>query len=98
MIDIHSHIIPFVDDGSVDLESSLALIEDAIKQGVETIILTPHYRSRFRLPKEKINSAFEKLTTRKIIGCNPGTGYYILTPLNRDIITRKKDKTSHIVW
>ena len=46
----------------------------------------------------KINSAFEKLTTRKIIGCNPGTGYYILTPLNRDIITRKKDKTSHIVW
>ena len=62
MIDIHSHIIPFVDDGSVDLESSLALIEDAIKQGVEHIILTPHYRSRFRLPKEKINSEFEKFS------------------------------------
>ncbi len=62
MIDIHSHIIPFVDDGSVDLESSLGLIEDAIKQGVERIILTPHYRSRFRLPKEKINSEFEKFS------------------------------------
>lgn len=46
----------------------------------------------------QINKKFINLTTRKIIGCNPGTGYYILTPMNRDIKTSKEDKFSHIVW
>ena len=46
----------------------------------------------------KINDFFVTLTTRKIVGCNPGTGYYIFSPTNREIETRKKDKFSHIVW
>ncbi len=45
----------------------------------------------------QINKKFIELTTRKIIGCNPGTGYYLITPVNRGVELRKKDKTSHIV-
>lgn len=46
MIDIHTHILPSVDDGSKDLETSIKLIEIEISQGVSDIVLTPHIQSR----------------------------------------------------
>ncbi len=47
MIDIHTHILPYVDDGSPDLKTSIELIEYEISQGVTDIFVTPHYY-RFR--------------------------------------------------
>lgn len=43
MIDIHSHVLPFVDDGSPDVVSSLRLVEEAQKIGVTDLFLTPHF-------------------------------------------------------
>ncbi len=43
MIDMHAHIIHGVDDGPKQIEGSLALIQQAIDQGVLEIIATPHY-------------------------------------------------------
>jgi len=42
MIDIHNHILPSVDDGAKDPETSLAMLREAVDQGVETLVLTPH--------------------------------------------------------
>lgn len=41
-IDIHTHILPGIDDGARDSAESLLIIKEAIKVGVKEIILTPH--------------------------------------------------------
>lgn len=43
MIDIHSHIIPYIDDGSKSLEQSLKQLKQAEEGGVSEIYLTSHY-------------------------------------------------------
>lgn len=62
MIDIHSHILPSVDDGSESLKTSLALVIDEIKNGVDKIILTPHNKSdKYDTSKGEIIKNFEDL-------------------------------------
>lgn len=41
--DLHTHIIPGVDDGSDSLEESLEMIRQMREQGVLNIVTTPHY-------------------------------------------------------
>ncbi len=43
MIDIHSHILPNVDDGSKSMEITLELLRMSADQGVDTIAATPHF-------------------------------------------------------
>lgn len=43
MIDIHSHILPGVDDGSRDLQMSYAMLTAMKQQGVEAVVATPHF-------------------------------------------------------
>lgn len=40
--DIHSHIIPYIDDGADNMETSIEMAEIAVSEGIENIICTPH--------------------------------------------------------
>ena len=42
MIDLHGHYIPGVDDGAVDLETSVAMLRAAEADGIATVVATPH--------------------------------------------------------
>lgn len=43
MTDLHTHILPSVDDGSRSVEMSIAMLREEAAQGVSTVALTPHY-------------------------------------------------------
>ena len=43
IVDLHCHILPEIDDGSPDLESSLMLAKQAVNDGVTHILYTPHH-------------------------------------------------------
>ncbi|MFA1822237.1 tyrosine-protein phosphatase [Virgibacillus oceani] len=45
MIDIHSHILPGVDDGAQTEADSIAMAKAAVEQGIDTIIATPHHKN-----------------------------------------------------
>lgn len=62
LIDIHTHILYSVDDGSSSLETSINLIKEEISQGVTDIILTPHYRtSMFEKSPSLLVSRYQSL-------------------------------------
>lgn len=42
MIDLHSHLLPGVDDGSADIETSVAVLERFARHGIEVLVCTPH--------------------------------------------------------
>lgn len=45
MIDIHSHILPDIDDGAKDLETSVRMCSIAKNNGIDTIVATPHFKA-----------------------------------------------------
>ncbi len=43
MIDIHSHIIPGIDDGSRSMEMTIEMLKTAEQSGIKQVFATPHY-------------------------------------------------------
>lgn len=43
MIDIHSHILPGIDDGAKDIEESISILREMKAQGITTVVATPHF-------------------------------------------------------
>jgi protein-tyrosine phosphatase len=63
MIDIHSHLLPGVDDGSKSVEVSLPVLERFVEDGVECLVLTPHLNASAaaKAPFERNLAIFEEL-------------------------------------
>jgi protein-tyrosine phosphatase len=62
--DMHSHLIPGIDDGAENIEQSLKLIRSLYDLGYKKIITTPHIISDyFKNTPEIINNGLEKLET-----------------------------------
>ena len=43
MIDLHAHILPGIDDGAPDMDTSVALVKELFSGGITEIFATPHY-------------------------------------------------------
>ena len=46
--DIHTHILPGVDDGAPDMQEACALVRMAWQNGTRILFLTPHYRGKYK--------------------------------------------------
>ena len=61
-VDMHSHILPGIDDGSPDVETSLLLVSGLYDLGIRTCIATPHIiGDLYRNNNETIEAALDKL-------------------------------------
>ena len=56
MIDIHSHLLYGIDDGSKSIEDSVEIIGELSKIGYTDIILTPHYISHSKYSSSRDNN------------------------------------------
>lgn len=60
MIDIHSHLLPGVDDGAGDLEESLAMARIYVEEGFAEVVVTPHWIDD-RIDLHRYHQAFSLL-------------------------------------
>lgn len=60
-IDIHSHILPGVDDGSPDMETTMKMADIAYQSGIRYMIATPHYqRGKRHLKAEALKEVYQQ--------------------------------------
>mgnify|MGYP003472917039 FL=1 len=60
-IDIHSHILPGIDDGAKTIEESVQLVKEMAGWGFERLTCTPHITKKFRNTPEIIQEKFDIL-------------------------------------
>jgi protein-tyrosine phosphatase len=70
-VDIHSHLLPGIDDGAKDLDTSIALIEKMSSYGIKNFITTPHilgnlYPNTPEIIKNKLEEVRKELLKRNI--------------------------------
>jgi protein-tyrosine phosphatase len=64
LIDLHCHILPGVDDGSLDMRDSLGMGRQAANDGIEAICATPHIRHDHDVRIEEVAGRVEALNER----------------------------------
>ena len=61
MIDLHSHVLPGIDDGSKSPEMSRGMLAALRRQGVEKVVATPHFYAQQRTPRRFLQRREEAL-------------------------------------
>ena len=61
MVDIHSHILPALDDGSSNLDESIAMVRMAAESGTTAIVGTPHASPHYRFQPEAVTQRAAEL-------------------------------------
>jgi protein-tyrosine phosphatase len=63
VIDLHFHLLPGIDDGPPDLDAAVALARAAARDGVDTIVATPHVSWEWQNSPRAIGESVRRLET-----------------------------------
>lgn len=94
MIDLHCHILPDIDDGAETVSDSIDLLCEEQKQGVDSIVFTPHFNFErtnlhdFCLAREHSMQSLNKALTQRNIDISVKLGaevYFSVRMLDEDI-------------
>lgn len=92
MIDIHSHILPEVDDGAKTWEMAQEMCRMAAADGIEHMVATPHANERFPYNRDTLSEALGRL--RMLIGEKPklslGCDFHLSYENLQDALKRPK--------
>jgi len=56
MVDLHCHILPGLDDGPESMETSLAMAESAIADGITHVVATPHSNHQYMFDYPRVRA------------------------------------------
>ncbi len=73
MIDIHSHILPGLDDGAQSLEDSVVMLRQAAKAGTTDIVASPHANQQYRFEPQVVEAKIGEL--QAAVGDSPRIHY-----------------------
>ncbi len=94
MIDIHTHIIPNIDDGAKTVEETYAMLEKAQKMGFTDIIATSHYMENQyeveQVKRQAVVEALNRVTLEKGLDIKIHNGSEIY--VNPNLVTLIKEK------
>jgi tyrosine-protein phosphatase YwqE len=82
-VDLHSHLIPSIDDGAKDIDESISLIKSLNDLGYQKLITTPHimsdaYKNDANIIKQGLNLIHERLIQENIeISIDVAAEYYL---------------------
>ena len=91
MIDIHTHILPNVDDGADSIDLAIYLLKQEIKEGVTKVVFTPH-QTKQTLDKEgliKKFNEFKELTKDLPLELYLGSEVYYYSGIKEDLDNNK---------
>jgi len=84
MIDLHTHVLPGLDDGARTLEDSLAMVRMAAAAGTTDIVATPHADETFDFHPDAAAQAIEQV--QQACGASPRLHYGCELNLTVDLI------------
>lgn len=92
--DLHSHILPGIDDGSPNVETSVELIKGLMELGITTSIATPHiisdmYRNDAESIEKALNILKKELATQKIDFKVSAAAEYMMDAYFFELLQRK---------
>ena len=99
MVDLHTHILDAIDDGSKSLEESFQILNEAIENGVTDIFATPHfileskYEANNEIKEEKLRKLKNKFKNK--INLHLGNEIYINNQIEELIQEEKITSLAH---
>lgn len=90
MVDIHSHILPSIDDGSTSWEMTLEMCEIAVNDGITHMVASPHSDDTYKYDRIAYQHLLEDLRARMAgrlefsLGCDFHMSFENITAVRRD--------------
>ena len=91
IIDMHCHVLPGVDDGPATMADSIAVLREVVRQGVDTMVVTPHFHpGRYKVYASQVTDVLGQLREEAAreglrIRLIPGQECYFYSGLMREL-------------
>lgn len=93
MLDIHSHVLPGVDDGATDEKAAVDMLKAARLAGIDRLVATPHIKresevERCRVAYDRLFKTAEEIGIDLVLGCELSVRVLVNYPVSPDRLAR----------
>ena len=98
LCDIHNHLLPGIDDGSKDVDTSTKMLNAYYELGIKRVIPTPHiYKELYPNTQETIKNAFDLLKQHKEVESSVKINSYAAEYMVDEVFMKDLEKASPLL-